>query len=118
MDIEVREHADATACRDAVTAPIINAHEPVLAGIPGIEFHGRMMQQPGFPEREFMPFADRYVAKGWTAEPAAVGEETTTQRFTLLSPVRRFTAVLVLDRRAPNLYDLMIAMTDAPLDAP
>ncbi len=136
MDIEVRDHADATACRDAVTAPIVNAHEPALAGIPGIEFHGRMMQQPGLPERELMPFAtatvqtslapkiaveklaERYVAKGWTAEPAAVGEDTTTQRFTLLTPVRRFTALLVLDRRAPNLYDLMIAVTDAPPDAP
>jgi hypothetical protein len=135
MDIEVQDHADATACRDAVTAPIAKAHEPVLAGIPGIELHGRMMQ-PGILDRGLMPFAtatvqtslapkiavekmaERYVAKGWIAEPAAIGEDTTTQRFTLSTPVRRLTALLVLDRRAPNLYALMIAMTDAPLDAP
>lgn len=38
MDITIRQHADSTACLDVLTAPIVKAHEPVLAGIRGSSF--------------------------------------------------------------------------------
>jgi hypothetical protein len=133
MDLEIRLHAESSVCRDAVSAPLIKAHEPALTGIPGLTFTGRMT--PLGIEQRPMPFqtgtartslapadavakmAERFVAKGWTAQPASIAGETTTQQFTALTAVRRLDALLVFDRRAEGVYDVLIAITDAPLDA-
>ena len=131
MDLEFRLHAESTICRDAVTVPETNAHMPVLTGISGVEFNARLMSL-GLPERS-TPFAtgtartslaaedavakiaERFVAKGWTPSPAAVDGETITQRFTFSSAARRFDALLVFDRRAQGVYDVLLAFTDAAL---
>jgi len=134
MDLEFRLHAESTSCRDAVVAPDINAHTPVLTGIPDVAYHGRMT--PSGPAIEaYSPFltgtvrtslspgeavakiAERFGAKGWTARPAVVADRMITQRFTFAGTVRRSEALLVFDRRAEGVYDVMIALTDSALDA-
>ncbi len=60
--------------------------------------------------------AERFVAKGWTAAPAAVAGDTITQRFTFSSAARRFDALLAFDRRAQGVYDVLLAITDSALD--
>jgi hypothetical protein len=135
MDLELFLHAESTICRDAVVAPNVNAHMPVLTGIPGVAYRGRMAS-PGLSAAALEPFstgtvrtslspgdavakiAEIFVAKGWTSRPAVVADQTITQRFTLAGTVRRSEALLVFDRRADGVYDVLIAFTDSALDAP
>lgn len=132
MDLEFRLHADSTDCRDAVTAPAIKSHTPVLTGIPGVAFTARLMTPEVVPrstpfstgtartslsaEEAVAKIAERFAAKGWTAAPAVVAGEIITQRFTFASAARRFDTLLVFDRRAPGVYDVLFALTDAALD--
>jgi hypothetical protein len=134
MDLGFRLHAESTTCRDAVVAPDVNAHMPVLTGIPDATFRARMTS-PGPAIEAYSPFstgtvrtslppgaavsklAERFVAKGWTARPAVVADRMITQRFTCAGTARRLEALLVFDRRSEGVYDVMIALTDSALDA-
>jgi hypothetical protein len=127
MDIQIRLHAASTSCGRAAAGPRLNAHAAELADIPGMTFVERVMTADAVPAspystgtvRTALPardavakFAERFVAKGWVARPASVGDDMITQRFELADAPYRWEALLVFDRRADGLYEVLIAITD------
>jgi hypothetical protein len=128
MDVEVHLHADTTSCRAAAVAPVLSAHAAKLTDIPGVAFRSRMSTVGTIAHspystatvRTLLPaseavakIAERFVAKGWIARPPAVADRMITQRFELVEGVVRLDALLVFDRRAAGVYDVLIAVTDS-----
>lgn len=128
LDVQVRLHAASTSCRPAAAGPRLSAHEPELTGIPGVTFVNRLMTVDAVPASPYATgtartaspardavalIAERFGAKGWTARPAAVGDDTITQRFELVEAPYRWEALLVFDRLADGAYEVLVAITDS-----
>jgi hypothetical protein len=128
LDVQVRLHAASTPCRPAAVGPRLSAHAAELTDIPGVTFRDRLMTADAVPAspystgtvRTALPardavakIAERFAAKGWTARPAAVGDDTITQRFELVEAPYRWEALLVFDRLADGAYEVLIAITDS-----
>jgi hypothetical protein len=128
LDVQIRLHAASTSCRSVAMAPRLDAHAAVLSDIPGLTFSNRLMTtdavqaspystgtvRTALPARDAVAkIAERFVAKGWAARPASVGDDTITQRFELVETTYRWDALLVFDRRADGLYEVVIAIADS-----
>jgi hypothetical protein len=128
MDVELHLDAESTPCRTGAVAPIVSAHAAKLTDIPGVAFRSRMSTVGTISHspystatvRTVLPasdavakIAERFVAKGWTPRPAAVTDRTITQRFELVEGAVRLDALLVFDRRAAGVYDVLIAVIDS-----
>jgi hypothetical protein len=132
MDLQFQLHATSTPCRSAAVTPRLSSHEANLTDIPGVAFRARLAPVASVPQsrspystatvRTALPareavekIAERFTAKGWTAQPATVAEQMITQRFELVQAPYRWDALLVFDRRADGVYDVLIAVTDSVL---
>ena len=127
IDVQVRQHAASTSCRSAAVGPRFSAHAAPLDDIPGVTFRNRLMTADAVPAspystgtvRTALPardavakIAERFVAKGWVARPAAGTDDMITQHFELVEAPYRWDALLVFDRRADGLYEVLIAISD------